>query len=43
MESIRNSMEPTAKEKHQEEHDDSKKKEKPEQLVTVLRITRSPT
>jgi hypothetical protein len=30
MESIRNSMDPKAKEKHEEEHEDSKKEEKPE-------------
>ena len=43
MESIRNSMDPKAKEKHEEEHEDSKKEEKPEQLVIVSRITRLPT
>jgi hypothetical protein len=43
MESIRNSMDPRAKEKHKEENEDSKKEEKPEQLVTALRITRLPT
>jgi hypothetical protein len=43
MESIRNSMDPKAKEKHDEEHEDSKKEEKPEQLVIVSRITRLPT
>jgi hypothetical protein len=43
MESIRNSMDPRAKEKHKEEHEDSKKEEKPEQPDTVLRITRLPT
>jgi hypothetical protein len=42
MESIRNSMDPKAKEKHEEEHEDSKKEEKPEQLVIVSRITRLP-
>jgi hypothetical protein len=42
MESIRNSMDPRAKEKHKEEHEDSKKEEKPEQPVIVLRITRLP-
>jgi hypothetical protein len=31
MESIRNSMDPKAKEKHEEEHEDSKKEENPEQ------------
>ena len=43
MESIRNSMDPRAKEKHKEEHEDSKKEEKPERPYTVLRITRLPT
>jgi hypothetical protein len=38
MESIRNSMDPRAKEKHEEEHEDSKKEEKPEQPVIVSRI-----
>jgi hypothetical protein len=38
MESIRNSMDPKTK----EEHEDSKKEEKPEQPVTVSRITRLP-
>jgi hypothetical protein len=42
MESIRNSMEPRAKEKYKEEHEDSKKEEKPEQPVIVSRITRLP-
>jgi hypothetical protein len=42
MESIRNSMDPKAKEKHEEEHEDSKKEEKPEQPVILLRITRLP-
>jgi hypothetical protein len=42
MESIRNSMDPRAKEKHEEEHEDSKKEEKPEQPVIVSRITRLP-
>jgi CO dehydrogenase/acetyl-CoA synthase beta subunit len=42
MESIRNSMDPKAKEKHEEEHEDSKKEEKPEQPIIVLRITRLP-
>jgi hypothetical protein len=42
MESIRNSMDPRAKEKHKEEHEDSKKEEKPEQPVIVSRITRLP-
>jgi hypothetical protein len=42
MESIRNSMDPRAKEKHEEEHEDSKKEEKPEQPVIVPRITRLP-
>jgi hypothetical protein len=44
MESIRNSMDPRAKEKH-EEHVNMKiprKKEKPEQPVIVSRITRLP-
>jgi hypothetical protein len=39
MESIRNSMDPRAKEKHKEEHEDSKKKES-EQPVIVSRIIR---
>jgi hypothetical protein len=39
MESIRNSMDPKAKEKHEEEHEDSKKEEKPEQPIIVSRIT----
>jgi hypothetical protein len=39
MESIRNSMDPRAKEKHEEEHEDSKKEES-EQPVIVSRITR---
>jgi hypothetical protein len=43
MESIRNSMDPKAKEKHEEEHEDSKKEEKPEQPIIVSRITRLPT
>jgi hypothetical protein len=42
MESIRNSMDPKAKEKHEEEHEDSKKEEKSEQPVIVSRITRLP-
>jgi hypothetical protein len=42
MESIRNSMDPKAKEKHEEEHEDSKKEEKPEQPIIVSRITRLP-
>ena len=42
MESIRNSMDPKSKEKHEKEHEDSKKEEKPEQLVIILRITRLP-
>jgi hypothetical protein len=37
MESIRNSMDPRAKEKHEDS-----KKEEPEQLVIVSRITRLP-
>jgi hypothetical protein len=37
MESIRNSMDPRAKEKHEEEHEDSKKEE-PEQPVILSRI-----
>jgi hypothetical protein len=41
MESIRNSMKPRDKEKHEEEHEDSKK-EKPEQPIIVSRITRLP-
>jgi hypothetical protein len=40
MESIRNSMDPKAKEKHEKEHEDSKKEEKLEQPVIVSRITR---
>jgi hypothetical protein len=42
MESIRNSMDPKAKEKHEEEHEDSKKEEKPEKPIIVSRITRLP-
>jgi hypothetical protein len=42
MESIRNSMDPKAKEKHEEEHEYSKKEEKPEQPVIASRITRLP-
>jgi hypothetical protein len=42
MESIRNSMDPRAKEKHEEEHEDSKKEE-PEQPVIVSRITILPS
>jgi hypothetical protein len=42
MESIRNSMNPKAKEKHEEEHEDTKKEDKPEQPVIVSRITRLP-
>ena len=43
MESIRNSMDPRAEEKHEEEHKDSKKeKEELEQPVNVSRITRLP-
>jgi hypothetical protein len=42
MESIRNSMDPKAKEKHEEEHEDSKKEEKLEQPIIVSRITRLP-
>jgi hypothetical protein len=41
MESIRNSMDPKVKEKHEEEHEYSKKEE-PEQPVIVSRITRLP-
>jgi hypothetical protein len=41
MESIRNSMDPKAKEKHEEEHEDSKKEES-KQPVIVSRITRLP-
>ena len=40
MESIRNSMDPKAKEKHEEEHEDSK--EEREARTTVSRITRLP-
>jgi hypothetical protein len=43
MESIRKSMGPKDKEKHEEEHDDSKKEEKFEQPVIVSRITRLPS
>jgi hypothetical protein len=44
MESIENSMDPRAKEKHEEEHEDSKKeKENPEQPVIISKITRLPT
>jgi hypothetical protein len=43
MESIRNSMDPRAKEKHKEKHEDSKNEKKPKQPVTALRITRLPT
>jgi hypothetical protein len=43
MESIRNFMDPRAKEKHQKNMKIPRKKEKPEQPVTVLRITRLPT
>jgi hypothetical protein len=42
MEFIRNSMDPKAKEKHEEEHEDSKKEENPEQPVIVSRIIRLP-
>jgi hypothetical protein len=41
MESIRNSMDPKVKEKHEEEHEDSKKEEL-EQPVILSRITRLP-
>jgi hypothetical protein len=41
MESIRNSMDPRTKEKHEEEHEDSKKEES-EQPVIISRITRLP-
>jgi hypothetical protein len=41
MESIRNSMDPKGKEKHEEEHEDSKKEES-EQPVIISRITRLP-
>jgi hypothetical protein len=41
MESIRNSMDPKVKEKHEEEHEDFKKEES-EQPVIVSRITRLP-
>jgi hypothetical protein len=43
MESIRNFMDPRAKEKHKEEHEDSKKEEKPQQPFIVSRITRLPS
>jgi hypothetical protein len=43
MESIRNSMDPKAKSKHEEEHEDSKEGEKPEQPVIVSRITILPS
>jgi hypothetical protein len=44
MESIRNSMDPRAKEKNiRKNMKIPRKKEKLEQPVTVLRITRSPT
>jgi hypothetical protein len=43
MESIRNSMDPKAKEKNEEEHEDSKKEEKPEQPIIISRITRLPS
>jgi hypothetical protein len=42
MESIRNSMDPRAKEKHEEEHEDSKKERETRTLVIVSRITRLP-
>jgi hypothetical protein len=42
MESIRNSMDPKAKEKHEEEDEDSKKEENPKQPFIVSRITRLP-
>ena len=35
-------MDPRFKEKHEEEHDDSKKEENPEQPVIISRITRLP-
>jgi hypothetical protein len=42
MESIENSMDLRAKEKHEKEHEDSKRERKVEQPVIVLRITRLP-
>jgi hypothetical protein len=42
MESTRNSMDPKVKEKHEEEHKDSKKEKEPEQPVIVSGITRLP-
>jgi hypothetical protein len=42
MESIRNSMDPKVKEKHEEEHKIPRKKEEPEQPVILSRITRLP-
>ena len=42
MESIRNFMDTRAKEKHEKEHEDSKKEEKPKQPVITLIITRLP-
>jgi hypothetical protein len=43
MESIRNSMDPKDKPKHEEEeHEDSNKGENPEQPIIVSRITRLP-
>jgi hypothetical protein len=38
MESIRNSMDPRAKEKHEEENEDSKKEES-EQPISVSRLS----
>jgi hypothetical protein len=43
MESIRNSMDPRPKENIRKNMKIPRKKEKPEQPVTVLRITRLPT
>jgi hypothetical protein len=40
MESIRNSMDPRAKEKHEEEHEDSKKEREIRTTIIVSRITR---
>jgi hypothetical protein len=42
MESIENSMDPRAKEKHEKNMKIPRKKEKPEQPVIVSRITRLP-
>jgi hypothetical protein len=43
MESIENSMDPTAKEKHEEEHENSKTEKNSEQPVMISRITRLPS